>query len=83
MAVIELFAADCPECAEAERIVRALACPRCEVQVVSVATREGNARAGRYGVARVPAVAIDGVLADCCRGGQPDRAHLAARMSAA
>jgi hypothetical protein len=82
MAVIEIFSAGCGACERTERIVRELACPRCEVEVVSVATAEGNLRAGRYGVVRVPAVVVDGVVAGCCGGGAPDRAHLAALLAA-
>ena len=83
MARIEIFSAGCPTCDDAERLVREVACPRCEIEVVPVATADGSGRAARYGVARVPAVVIDGAVADCCRGGAPDRAHLRARLVAA
>jgi len=36
----------------------------------------GAAKARRYGVARVPAVVIDGKLADCCAAGAPNEETL-------
>jgi len=83
MAVIEVFSAGCDACSEAVRTVRDVACPECRVEVVPVSTPAGNARAGGFGIARVPAVVVNGVLADCCRSGAPDRTHLAALIAAA
>jgi hypothetical protein len=36
----------------------------------------GAAKARRFGVARVPAVVIDGKLADCCAAGGPNEETL-------
>jgi len=83
MAVIEVFSAGCDACNDAVRTVRDVACPECKVAGVSVASVIGNARASGFGIARVPAVVVNGVLAECCRGGAPDRDHLAALIAAA
>lgn len=65
---IEVFSAGCPLCLEAIELVKDEACPSCEVVVQDMADPEVAERAKALGVASVPAVAIDGQLADCCTG---------------
>ncbi len=65
---IEFFSAGCPLCSEAEKTVRELACPSCDVTVLNMQDPESLKRAKKLGVHSVPAVAIDGKLADCCAG---------------
>ena len=68
---VDVFAAGCPLCQDAVRLVTSLACPSCEVQVYDL--REGcvanecREKAARYGVTAVPAVRVNGILLDCCR----------------
>lgn len=68
---VEVFTAGCSFCDEAVRLVRSLACPSCKVLVYDLregcATDECRARAREYGIHRVPAVAIDGRLVECCQ----------------
>jgi glutaredoxin len=68
---VEVFTAGCPICEETVRLVRSIACPSCTVQVYDLregsATDESREQARRYEVTAVPAVAVDGVLLDCCR----------------
>ncbi len=68
---VEVFTAGCPFCEEAVGLVRSLACPNCEVQVYDLregcATDERREKAKWYGITAVPAVAVNGVLLDCCR----------------
>jgi DNA-binding transcriptional MerR regulator len=70
---VEVFTAGCPLCDEAVKLVQSLACPKCEVTVYDLregcATNECREKAREYGVHRVPAVVIDGKLADCCQVG--------------
>ena len=82
MAVIEIFSAGCATCDSAERMVRDIACPECTVEVVPVTTPDGQRRAASYGARRVPAVAVNGVLAACCRGEMPSRWALEAAIGA-
>jgi len=49
-----------------------------EVEVLDMHRPEVAARAGRLGVRSVPAVAVDGKLADCCAGRGVDEATLRA-----
>ena len=79
---VEVFTAGCPVCTQVVGLVRAMACPSCEVRVYDLrdgcATNECREKATRYGVTAVPAVAVDGVLLDCCRRGPINAAALRA-----
>ena len=75
---VEVFTAGCPLCDDVVDLVQSLACPSCDVQVYDL--REGcdanecREKARRYGLTAVPAIAVDGVLLDCCRR-EPLSAH--------
>jgi glutaredoxin len=69
---VEVFSAGCPVCQETVKLVKSLACPSCEVQVLDMNDPAVASRAKRLGVRSVPAVAIDGKLAECCDGRGPD-----------
>lgn len=66
---VEVLSAGCPLCEEAIALVRSLACPSCEVTVVDIRRPDVAARAKELGVRSVPAVLVDGKLAECCAGG--------------
>ncbi len=66
---VEVFSAGCPACEPTVKQVQSLSCPSCDVQVLDMRTDAAQAKAKAYGIQRVPAVAVNGVLADCCRGG--------------
>jgi len=63
---IEVFSAGCATCQEAVEIVKQAACPSCDVIVLDMHDSEVAKRAKALGVRSVPAVAIDGKLAECC-----------------
>ncbi len=75
---VEVFSAGCPACTEAIELVESLACPSCEVSVLDMHDGAVADRAKELGIQRVPAVVIDGKLADCCASGGPDEATLRA-----
>ena len=75
---IEIFGAGCPACEETKSRVQDLACPSCEVVVLDMKDAGIAQRAKDLGVRSVPAIAIDGKLADCCSGRGPDEAVLQA-----
>jgi glutaredoxin len=75
---VEVFNAGCPACTDATDLVRRLACDSCEVVVLDMTDRAVAARARQVGVRTVPAVVVDGRLADCCAGRGPDEAALRA-----
>jgi len=69
---IEIFSAGCPACETSITRIRELACPSCEIEVLDMNTDAVAARAKGLGIESVPAVVIDGKLADCCIGRGPD-----------
>ncbi len=73
---IEVFSAGCPACQEAITLVQTVACPSCEVSVLDMNDAKVASRAKSLGIHSVPAVVIDGKLADCCTGRGPDEATL-------
>jgi glutaredoxin len=73
---IEIFSAGCPVCEATVSRVKEMACPSCEISVLDMKDAEVAKRAEGLGVRSVPAVAIDGKLADCCSGRGPDEAVL-------
>ena len=75
---VEVFSAGCPVCEETIAMVSRLACSSCEITVLSMNDRKVAARAKSLGVRSVPAVAINGQLADCCAGRGPDEKTLRA-----
>lgn len=75
---IEIFTAGCPACDEIVSRVEAIACPSCEVVTLDMHEAATAERAKQLGVRSVPAVAIDGKLAECCEGRGPNEATLRA-----
>jgi hypothetical protein len=75
---IEIFSAGCDACEDIAAQIRARACPAFEVVVLDMADSPIAARAKDLGIRSVPAVVIDGRLADCCAGRGPDMAVLEA-----
>jgi glutaredoxin 3 len=65
---VEIFSAGCPACQEAIDLVNKIACPSCDVTVLDMKDTGVANRAKRLGIRSVPAIFIDGKLADCCTG---------------
>ena len=63
---IEVFSADCSECEKAIKLVRRIACESCEIEILDMHKPDVAAKAAKYGVLRLPTIAVDGKLADCC-----------------
>jgi glutaredoxin 3 len=75
---VEVFSAGCPACEDAVQLVRRLACDSCDVRVLNMNDAEVSERARELGIRSVPAVAVDGELAACCRGQGPTEEDLRA-----
>ncbi len=69
---VEVFSAGCPACDETVAAAKAAACPSCDVVVHDMNDAGVAAKAKAHGVGRVPAVVINGKLADCCSTGAVD-----------
>ena len=63
---VEVFSAGCAACQEAIEMVNKASCSSCEVIVHDMKNIQVVRRAKELGIRSVPAVVIDGKLADCC-----------------
>ena len=70
---IEIFSAGCPVCQETIDLVNEIACPSCEISILDMQDQAVAKRARTLGIQSVPAVSIDGKLADCCAGRGVDK----------
>ena len=75
---VEIFTAACPCCDETVQMVKRIACPSCEVDVLDMRNTVVSQRAKQLGIRSVPAVVINGALADCCAGRGPTEQALRA-----
>jgi glutaredoxin len=75
---IEVFSAGCPCCTDAVELVNRIAGDSGNVQVLDMHREDVAAKAKEYGIQSVPAIAVDGKLADCCTGRGVDEATLKA-----
>lgn len=79
---IEIFTSGCPVCEPVVTFVKQAACPACEVITYDLnkgcTTSECVDRAKEYGVRRLPAIAVDGRLLECCQAGTVFEAALRA-----
>lgn len=75
---VEIFSAGCSVCRETIDLVNKIACPSCDVSILDMNNSDISKRAKALGIHRVPAVVIDGKLADCCQVSAPDEKSLKA-----
>ena len=75
---VEVFTAGCGVCTETIEMVQRAACPSCDVTVLDMHQPDVARRAKEVGIRSVPAVVIDGKLADSCSGRSIDEATLRA-----
>jgi glutaredoxin 3 len=80
---VEVFSAGCPVCEAAVAVVNRLSCISCEVTVLDMKNPDIANRAKNLGIGSVPAVVIDGRLADCCGQGINEEALKAAGLGQA
>ncbi|MDC6406348.1 MAG: thioredoxin family protein [Allomuricauda sp.] len=68
---VEVFTANCPICDPVVEMVRELACDECEVTTYDLVEQFSDktclAKMNEYGVHKIPAVAVNGKLLDCCK----------------
>lgn len=63
---IEIFSAGCPKCEAAIQTVKRITCSSCETEIMDMHQPQVAARAERLGINRLPAIVVDGKLAECC-----------------
>ena len=68
---VEVFTSGCLVCEPVVKMVKDLACESCDVQIYNlVELRDDEVfidKIKSYGIQRIPAVAVNGKLLDCCR----------------
>ncbi len=69
---IEIFSAGCSVCEDAIREIKYASCPSCDIRVLDMKSPDVRRRAAEFGIKSVPAVVIDGKLANCCAAGGVD-----------
>jgi len=75
---VEIFSAGCPLCQDAVEMVKRISCRDCEINVLDMKDQDVAQRAKSLGIRSVPAIVINGKLADCCAGRGPDEETLKA-----
>ncbi len=75
---VEVFSAGCGICEDVVTLVTSIACPSCDVSVLDMKDIANVHRAKSLGIKRVPAVVVDGKVADCCSDMGPNEASLRA-----
>ena len=73
---IEVFTAGCPACTEAVELVKFLAGIEHDIEIRDMHDPAVAVVAASHGIRSLPAVVIDGQLADCCAERGPDEATL-------
>ena len=73
---IEVFSAGCDVCDDTIALINKIACPSCEVEILDMHKPDVSRKAKQYGIRSVPAVVVNGRLADCCAGRGPDEKQL-------
>ena len=66
---VEIFTSGCPICESTVDLVERLACPSWEIIIYDLTKdnkKEIQDKAASYGVKRIPAVAVNGKLLECC-----------------
>jgi len=75
---VEIYSAGCSACQDTIDLVKNIACSSCDVTVFDMNDKMISQQAKDIGINRVPAVVIDGKLADCCVVSAPDEKSLRA-----
>jgi hypothetical protein len=79
---VEVFTAECPVCEPTVELVRKVACPSCEVIIYDLRegciTNECRDKVKLYGITRLPAVAVNDDLLECCKVGPVSESELRA-----
>jgi len=73
---VEVFSAGCSICENVIDVVNRLACDSCKITVLDMQDSSVSAQAARLGIKSVPAVVVDGKLAECCVGRGVDETAL-------
>ena len=69
---VEVFTANCPVCDPVVKMIEELACDECEITLYDLVRQCDDktclTKMNEYGIKKIPAVAVNGKLLDCCKG---------------
>lgn len=69
---IDIYSAGCAVCEDAVKMIQDLACPSCNITVMDMTDPDVASKAKSLGIKTVPAIVIEGQLANCCSNGGPN-----------
>jgi len=64
---VDIFTAGCPVCEPVVQLVKATAGANCNITVYNLSESRHKDILKKYKLTRLPAVAVDGKLLDCCK----------------
>lgn len=68
---VEVFTANCPVCDPVVKMIEELACDKCEVTTYDLVKKCDDktclTKLNEYEIRKIPAVAVNGKLLDCCK----------------
>jgi len=64
---VEIFTAGCPVCEPVVQLVKDTAGTHCDISIHNLSEDPNEAIRKKYSLTRLPAVAVDGKLLDCCK----------------
>lgn len=64
---VEIFTAGCPVCEPVVQLVKDTAGAHCNITIHNLSEDHNDAIRKKYVLTRLPAVAVDGKLLDCCK----------------
>jgi len=76
MAHVKVFSANCPLCTEVIQQIQSMICSSCTLEVLDMHNPESYQQAQQLEIKRVPAVVINGKVAECCQIPGVDFAYL-------
>jgi hypothetical protein len=64
---VEIFTAGCPICEPVVQLVKDTASSNCEITIYNLSEVGNDNICKKYNVKRLPSIAIDGKLLECCK----------------
>jgi len=76
---VVIFTANCPLCDPVVKMVKELSCDSCEITTYNMVECDDKScltKMQEYGVKRIPSVAVDGKLLECCTNNEISKEKL-------
>lgn len=77
---VEIFTSNCPVCDSVVKMVNEVACEDCEITTYDLVKQCEDktcmTKLEEYGIKKIPAIAVNGKLLDCCQNSAITEDHL-------